>query len=193
MNPVPHDLNAFLRLDGVVAVNDAIRAMADALTAGSRDPIARARAVFAWVRDEIPHTKDIAGEVVTCTAIEAFEHKTGICFPKAHLLAAMLRHLGIPTGFCYQVFPNPADPAGPPALHGLNAIHLSATGRWHRLDPRGNRDGIHAVFSLDPESLAFPDMAFLDDCVYAEPLGSVVAGLKTAPNIAALWRALPSA
>jgi transglutaminase-like putative cysteine protease len=69
MKPVPDDLNAFLRLDGVVAVNDAIRAMTAALAAGVPDRVAQARAIFDWVRDEIPHTKDIAGEVVTCTAI----------------------------------------------------------------------------------------------------------------------------
>jgi transglutaminase-like putative cysteine protease len=193
VKPVPNDLNAFLRLNGVVAVDDAIRAQTASLAAGIPDQTGRARAIFDWVRDEIPHTKDIAGEVVTCTAIETFGHKTGICFPKSHLLAAMLRHIGIPTGFCYQVFPNPAKAGGPPALHGLNAIFLSETDRWHRIDPRGNRAGIHAVFSLDPESLAFPDMPFLDDCVYAEPLAQVVAGLEGALNIAALWRDLPSA
>ena len=178
MKLIPNDLNAFLGFDEVVSLNDAIIEKTDLLIAPFDAESDRAKVIFEWVRDNIPHTKDIGEEVVTCTAIEAFEKGTGICFPKSHLLAAMMRHAGIPCGFCYQVFNNPLnDDIETVALHGLNAIFLRETGEWHRIDPRGNKEGIQANFSITMESLAFPEMEFLDACIYAVPLSNVVSGL----------------
>ena len=70
---------------------------------GTTGETERARALFEWVRDHIPHTHDVGGEEVTCSSIEVFEAGTGICYAKSHLLAAMMRYVGIPCGFCYQV------------------------------------------------------------------------------------------
>jgi transglutaminase-like putative cysteine protease len=52
--------------------------------------IDKARALFEWVRDTIPHSRDIGSDVVTCSASEVLNRGTGICFAKSHLLAAML-------------------------------------------------------------------------------------------------------
>jgi hypothetical protein len=106
----------------------------------------------------------------------------------------MMRSAGIPCGFCYQVFDNELAPPGQrAALHGLNAIYLRETGEWHPLDPRGNRDDVHAEFSLGEERLAFPELPFLDACVYAVPLPDVVSALRGAATIEELWPKLPSA
>lgn len=193
---VPTDLEAFLRFDAIVSIDDAIRAKADELAARAESEAGQAKAIFEWVRDEIQHSKDIGNENVTCTAIKVFAAGTGICFPKSHLLASMMRHLGIPCGFCYQVFENPLNKATDSlTLHGLSAIWMGETASWHRMDPRGDRDDIHSVFSLEEdaeESLAFPDMEFLDDRIYATPLHMVVTGLRAARTIEELWPVLPS-
>jgi len=190
---IPDDIEAFLRFDDVISIDDNIRAKSEELASRADNEAERAKAIFDWVRDHIPHSKDVGDERVTCTSIEAFSAGTGICFPKAHLLASMMRHIGIPCGFCYQVFVNPLNPTKESlALHGLNAIRIQHTDSWHRIDPRGNRDDIHAEFSLDEESLAFPEMAFLDSSIYASPIDDVVTSLKNAQSIEQLWPVLPS-
>ncbi|EDY81612.1 hypothetical protein VDG1235_1230 [Verrucomicrobiia bacterium DG1235] len=194
MQLIADDSNAFLRFDETVLVNGAIKAKTESLVAGLSGNQARAKTLFEWVRDHIPHSKDAGEERVTCTAIEAFERGTGICFAKSHLLAAMLRHIGIPAGFCYQVFENPQNPDdGFRTLHGLNAVFITETASWHRIDPRGNRDDVHAKFSLESESLAFPELDFLDSNIYAKPLEKVVKSLREAKNVSTLWPELPIA
>ncbi len=193
MKLVPNDLEEFLRFDNVIAVNTEIREKTAELLNASGDEVDQARSIFEWVRDNIDHTKDIGQEIVTCKATDTFAKRTGICFAKSHLLASMMRLVGIPCGFCYQVFDSGvAILADSMALHGLNAIYLEKTSQWHRIDPRGNREGIYGGFSLDSEVLPFPEMAFLDDCVYAAPLENVVHGLENAATITDLWPNLPS-
>ena len=82
----------------------AIIEQTQAVTASLTQDIAKAQALFEWVRDTIPHSNDIGTDVVTCTASEVLAHRTGLCYAKSHLLAAMLRCAGIPAGLCYQVF-----------------------------------------------------------------------------------------
>jgi hypothetical protein len=41
-----------------------------AITASLTQDIAKARALFEWVRDTIPHSNDIGAYVATCTAME---------------------------------------------------------------------------------------------------------------------------
>ena len=111
----------------------------------SGDPKARAEAAFLFVRDEVEHVVDARDPRVTWRASDVLRERVGICYAKAHLLAALLRAQGIPAGFCYQRFD---------VLHGLNAVHLD--GKWSRIDPRGNRTGADGQFSLDVERLAWP-------------------------------------
>lgn len=192
MELVPDKIEAFLKFDDVVNSNEQIRKSTDALIC-SRIEIERVAAIFNWVRDTISHSKDFGHECVTCTSSEVLHHRTGICFAKSHLLASMMRYAGIPCGFCYQVFENPANRnCNGFTLHGLNAVYVQSTRSWQRIDPRGNRSDISAVFSKGNESLAFPDLDFLDDKVYASPLPVVIDGLKTAESISSLWPHLPS-
>ncbi len=193
MKLIPDDIKAFLHFDDVVKMNERIKEKTAQLISNIESEVDKAKAIFEWVRDKIPHTKDVNREEVTCSSTEAFDHGTGICFAKSHVLASMMRSENIPCGFCYQIFNNPISTIPDSmALHGLNAIFLNSTKRWHRIDPRGNRHGINAKFSIKKESLAFPEMKFIDDCIYSKPLEQVVEGLQTATSISELWPVLPS-
>ncbi len=111
------------------------------------------KTVYEFVRDQISHSRDITVEKVTCQASEVLKRGHGLCFAKAHLLAAILRYLGIPAGFCYQKIYNAAS--SKLVLHGLNAVYLKSAGRWVRLDARGNKAGINARFDIETEALAY--------------------------------------
>lgn len=136
-------------------------------------------ACFEWVRDKIKHSSDYQMNPVTSSASEVLQYRTGYCFAKSHLLAALLRANDIPAGFCYQrlsVFDNGA----PYSLHGFNAVYLPQSG-WYRIDARGNKEGINAQFTPPQEQLAyklnFPEEV---DCqkVFARPLDIVVRSLQ---------------
>jgi transglutaminase-like putative cysteine protease len=73
------------------------KALADGLT--SHEDIAKN--CFEFVRDEIKHSWDYKINPVTCKASSVLKHGTGYCYAKSHLLAALLRANGIPTGLCY--------------------------------------------------------------------------------------------
>lgn len=134
--------------------NPEVQALARELAGDDKDPVAVAKRCFEWVRDEVKHSGDCRLDDVTCSASETLRHRSGLCYAKSHLLAALLRANGIPTGFGYQRLK--ADPAGTTfRLHGFNVIHLPGFG-WYRADPRGNREGVSTTFDPPTESLAFP-------------------------------------
>lgn len=66
------------------------------------DKIASIKKAFEFVRDNYAHTFDINGEGVARSASDVINLGHGICYAKAHLLAALLRAIGVPTGICYQ-------------------------------------------------------------------------------------------
>lgn len=148
---------------------------------------------FTWVRDEIGHSADIEARVVTCTASHVLREKTGLCYAKSHLLAALLRANGVPTGFCYQHLSVDGGAEGPYCLHGLNAVWLN--GSWFRIDCRGNRPDIHAKFTPPVEQLAFlpnPEHNEYDlPGVLPDPLDSVVLAMQAATSLPKLWANLP--
>ena len=137
------------------------------------------RDCFEFVRDEIRHSSDFKLNPVTCKASDALRHKTGYCYAKSHLLAALLRANGIPTGLCYQRL-SVGDSGAPYCLHGLNAVHLQDFG-WYRIDARGNKTGVNAQFCPPLETLAFPikDPKERDlPEIWPEPLPSVIEVLE---------------
>jgi transglutaminase-like putative cysteine protease len=145
-----------------------------------------AKACFEWVRDEIHHSRDYQMNPVTCRASDVLKYKTGFCFAKSHLLAALLRANQIPAGLCYQrlsIDDSPALPQNsndiPCTLHGLNAVFLPNFG-WYRIDPRGNKQGVNAQFAPPQEQLAFeirlPQETNFHH-IFAEPLPVVLAAL----------------
>src|SRR5699024_119552 len=116
------------------------------------------------------------------SASETLSEKDGICFAKSHLLAALLRGMDIPSGFCYQKVTRKGTIESGYALHGLNAVYVKDFG-WFRLDPRGNKPGISSSYSTAIEDLAYPireDMHEIDyPMVYTKPLPSVLQAMKS--------------
>jgi transglutaminase-like putative cysteine protease len=142
------------------------------------------------VRDEVAHSWDIQGRRVTRSASDALEYREGICYPKSHLLAALLRRRGVPTAVCYQRLTLLDDDSAGYVIHALNAVHLN--GRWSRLDARGNKPGVTAEFDLDVERLAFPIRGQYDEVdyphLYAEPHASIVATLESNDDALVMYR-----
>ncbi|MBS1950144.1 MAG: hypothetical protein OJF59_000185 [Cytophagales bacterium] len=150
----------------------------------------RAKIAFEVARDEIAHSFDTKSSIITIEAEDVLKKKEGICFAKAHLLASLLRGMGIPTGFCYQrvLRKNTIDSGY--ALHGLNAVYLKETG-WFRIDPRGNKPGVNSQFSTDTEKLAYPIRTELGEVDYADvflaPLPSVIQAMHKSADSQALF------
>lgn len=160
--------------------NSLVMAKAKELSQGMANPKAIAKACFEYVRDEIKHSWDNELNPVTCKASEVLEHKTGYCYAKSHLLAALLRANGIPAGLCYQRLTIQNDQP-PFSLHGLNAVYLPDIG-WYRIDARGNKSGVEAHIAPPIEKLAFSIMVegevdFPE--IWSEPLAEVTRVLTS--------------
>lgn len=153
------------------------------------------RSAYEVVRDRFPHSYDISAHEVSLSASDVLRNGHGICFAKAHLLAATLRACGIPAGFSYQrLLLDDTDPTRT-CLHGFNAVWLRDLGRWHRLDARGNKPGIEAQFDLSCERLAYPVRPGLGEHdyheVYPEPPRCVVAALSGSSSVVEVNSRLP--
>jgi transglutaminase-like putative cysteine protease len=151
------DPRAFLAASAIIDHDHpAVRDKARELAEGRDDSIVIAERCFLFVRDEVRHSGDYSCGPVTLRASEVLHHRTGFCYAKSHLLAALLRANGIPAGLCYQrLLDNPPD--RPFCLHGLNAVFLQGFG-WYRIDARGNKTGIDARFAPPAEYLAYSPM-----------------------------------
>lgn len=196
--PIPEseNLRDYLECSEVLDWHSRDHAVGASLTSSLPTEVAKARRLYEWVRDEIPHSLDARHETVTCRASDVLRHRTGICFAKSHLLSALLRAVGIPTGLCYQVLR--FDPSSERLiLHGLNGIYLQSLGRWLRVDPRGNKVGVDAQFCENREQLAFPaDSAlgeYLSPTVYVRPLPGVIQCLCSYDTVTDVLKSLPSA
>ncbi|MGW0826804.1 transglutaminase domain-containing protein [Streptomyces sp. NPDC002845] len=180
------DLSAYLAADEVIDHHHpVVREVAARLAKEAADSYVYAQATFEFVRDTIPHSQDSGDLRVTWRASDVLEQGTGICYAKAHALAALLRAEDIPTALCYQKFE---------VVHGLVAVRFN--GAWHRQDPRGNKPGVDAQFSLNGERLAWvpdPGSNELDyPVLYAEPHPAVLGALKAAPDRPYLFKTLPT-
>lgn len=176
------DINEYLKPSEIIDFeNDAITQYSMSLVHGINSEEARIKIIYEFVRDKIHHTFDINGNIITFMASDVLQYGQGICYAKSHLLAALLRVMGIPTGFCYQKLIL-SDEIPKIVLHGLNAAYIQSLARWVRLDARGNKEGVNAQFSLSKEMLAFPvrsEFGEVDgDIVYAEPSANVITALK---------------
>lgn len=191
-----NDLNEYLTASTVIDYeNENIQAIAARLAKNATSDVELARAAYEFVRDGISHSFDIDCNAVTCEASNVLKHREGICYAKSHLLAAILRHLKIPAGFCYQKLV--LDDSEKPwmTLHGLNAIYLESLDRWIRVDARGNKEGVNAQFNLDREILAFAvreELGEIDDpTIYAKPSKNVIEALRKSKTFEELVSNLP--
>jgi transglutaminase-like putative cysteine protease len=169
-----------------------VRTMASLLAGSESDPVEIALRCFGWVRDEIHHSIDHRDTNVTCAASEVLAHRTGFCYAKSHLLAALLRANGIPAALCYQRLS--IDGKGEPfCLHGLNAVYLPEHG-WYRVDARGNKPGVDAQFTPPIERLAFAIEIHGEADLpgyFAEPSSAVVDVLRRCNSVASVAANLP--
>jgi len=153
-------------------------------------PEEAARRVFHFVRDEVSHSWDIQARRMSRSASDALRIREGICYPKSHLVAALLRRAGVPTAICYQRLTLLDDDSAGYAVHALNAVHLGD--RWRRIDARGNKPGVAAEFSLNEERLAFPVRPQFDEVDYpvlfVEPHPAIAHTLATNDDALVMYR-----
>ena len=149
-----HPSDEFLQSCPVInADHPAVLARARALRQHQSNKEALACATYRFVRDQIRHSGDARSAIMTCSASEVLEARTGWCFAKSHLLAASLRANAIPAALAYQRLAGITP--GSFTLHGLNYVWLAEHG-WYRCDARGNKPGVTAEFTPPLEQLAWP-------------------------------------
>lgn len=159
--------------------NENIKKLAKELFLNSSNKEQIVKNCFEYVRDEIKHSGDYKIDKVTCKASEVLESKTGWCFAKSHLLAALLRANNIPTAFCYQRLSCKEYKENLFSLHGFNAVYLEEYG-WLKIDARGNKKEVDAQFIPPKEKLAFEldESEFDLGVYYSNPLDIVIKALK---------------
>jgi len=188
-------INRYLEASEVIDFeNPEVAALSREIFSRSENEIDFVKNAFEFVRDEISHTADINGDIVTVAASEVLREGQGVCYAKSHLLAAILRGKKIPTGFCYQkiILDDELNPYI--IIHGLNAVFIQ--NKWARLDARGNKQGVNAQFSLDEERLAFlvrPEKGEEDiPIIFAAPDKNIVSALTQTEKFEDLWHNLPT-
>ena len=159
--------------------NPEIQKLSMSLSMGCKTDTEIAKNCFEYVRDDINHSGDYKDINTTCKASDVLKYKTGWCYAKSHLLAALLRANEIPTGFCYQRLSCSEYKKDIYCLHGLNAIYLKDYG-WYRVDARGNKEGVNAQFNPPVEKLAFEleENEFDLPEIYEKPLDLIVQTLE---------------
>lgn len=199
MDTVPYidKIDQYLKSDDVIDYeNKSIAQVADALFQKANSELDFIKMTYEFVRDHISHSADVGEDVITCNASEVLEAGHGICFAKSHLLAALLRCKSVPTGFCYQKVILDDDTAPVLVYHGLNGVYIKEYQKWVRLDARGNKNGVNALFSIETEQLAFlirPEKGEKDSfVVYPKPDVKVLEKLKKSKTRTRLWENLPT-
>jgi len=189
-----YEMKDYLQSSGIINFeHPTILAKAKELKGNAKSDVDIAKNCFIFVRDHIRHTGDHKDTIITCNASDVLSFQTGWCYAKSHLLAALCRANGIPTGFCYQRLSLLDNAEEPYTLHGLNAIYLKDFG-WYRVDVRGNKEGINAEFFPPLEQLAFKirtshEIDFKE--ILSEPLSIVIAALQTYTSLEESLKHLP--
>ena len=122
---------------------------------------------YEFVRDEISHSWDAGLTTISRNAADVLRNKTGICWTKSCLLAALLRANNIPSGISYQLLTRADEDARDGyIIHALNTVYIEELDKWIRLDARGNKKNVYAQFALGQERLAFPVREELGEADY---------------------------
>lgn len=195
--PFTDNITAYLKHDDVIDFgNETIIQLADCLYKNADSEIEYVKAAYEFVRDKVSHSADINEDIITCSASEVLKAKHGICFAKSHLLAALLRCKGIPTGFCYQKLILDDETASILIYHGLNGVYIKEYSKWIRLDARGNKEGVNAQFSINEEQLAFPVRSEKGEedglIIYPDPDIKILEKLRNNKTRIELWDDLPT-
>ena len=171
--------NYLKNTDIIDFAHSSVATLAAKLAQGSEHDIEIAQKCFIYVRDKIHHSGDYKDDITTYKASDVLRYKTGWCYSKSILLAALLRANNIPTGFCYQRLSCSEYVKDVYCLHGLNAIYLKDFG-WYRVDARGNKEGVNAGFNPPYEQLAFElkENEYDLEEIYENPLLEVLEALK---------------
>jgi len=163
---------------------------------GAEQEPKRVEAAFLFVRDEIRQSLDGETDELPCSASQVLKAREGLSYAKSHLLAALLRAGGVPSGFGYQRIVDLETSAGY-ALHGFVVCWLSSLERWVALDPRGNTATVHTEFRVEgPPSLAYEPDPQSGEAVswvfFARPLKGVVDLLDRGEGLGRVRRHLPA-
>ena len=181
-----------------------VSTLATQLGISSNDEINSIIKAYEYVRDKIPHTNDEKKTEVAQSASDVLKLGHGICYAKAHLLAALLRFAGIPAGLCYQRLclddPDEFDANTSfnkkLVLHAVNTVFIKSIDKWIRMDARGNSGNINAQFSLEHEQLAFsihPEYGEEDGLViYPDTPACIAQALESYSSAPLLMENLPS-
>ncbi|MFE2294975.1 transglutaminase family protein [Streptomyces sp. NPDC059452] len=189
------DIAAYLAADEAIDHrHPRVRETAADLAREAEDAYTYARTAFEYVRDTIPHSADSGDPRVTWRASDVLTTRNGICYAKSIALTALLRAHGVPAGLCYQRLTD--DDGTNPVVHGLVALRLPGHDRWARIDPRGNKPGVDAQFSLGAERLAWAVREGIGEvdypAVHATPPAAILHVLRSARDRSELWRMLPT-
>ncbi len=172
--------------------HQSIKSLANNLSSQCNSKHELIKTTFEWVTDNIKHSSDFQLNPVTCKASDVLKYKTGYCYAKSHLLAALLRANSIETGLCYQRLSVTGD-GSPYCLHGLNAVKLENS-LWYRIDARGNKEDIDAQFCPPIEKLAFSiESSFEADLpeIWVKPLPQIIAVLEKYSTWREVYENLP--
>ncbi|MFD4375980.1 transglutaminase family protein [Streptomyces sp. NPDC058486] len=188
------DISAYLAAsEAIDHGHPVVQDIADRLWSEYPDAYSYAEAAYTFVRDTVPHSADSGDLRVTWRASDVLATRNGICASKSHALVALLRARSIPAGLCYQRL---TEEGADPVVHGLVALKLPGRGRWDRQDPRGNKPGVDAQFSLEEERLAWPVRTEFSEVdypvLYAEPHPVFLSALQQATDRPHLWKLLPT-
>ena len=75
-----------------------------------------------------------------------------------------MRADGVSSGISYQYLTRAdEDESEGIIIHALNTVFISALNKWIWLDSMGNKENVHADFSLEEEWLAFPIRSYLSE------------------------------
>ncbi len=194
-------MNAYLTATAIIdSDHPSIRARAQEVAGGSSDPVERAVKLFLAVRDGIrydPYTPFYLPEHYRASHV--LEQGRGFCVPKASLLCALGRTLGIPSrmGFAtvrnHLVTKQLADLLGSDLFPYHGYVEFLLEGRWvkatpafnaelchrHRVPPlefNGREDALFQAYNLDNQNF----MEYIEDLGRYEdvPVAAIVAGLE---------------
>lgn len=196
--PVPESDDLGRYLEDTITIDwqtPIVSERATALLAGCDTPEARVEALFRFVRDEIADAVETPDAPLACSASQVLHAGAGLDYAKSHLLAALLRFAGVPTGFCYARLVDPEHP-GRFVLRGSNAIWWAPGACWVPLDASDGRGAAAVSVRFAPpwQLPTLPDPGrgegFLP-AILRRPPRRIIDLLERAPDLAAALRGRP--